>query len=261
MTRGSRCRAGCMFGHQSRADHWHSEQSGRMHLMLAVALALLLALLWAGGAWWQRRAQDAVLLRTEPAQLLRSPVLVRYAVSRGEPVYRHSCAGCHGAQRRGDARRGVPALASHNWLYGDDLVGVEHIVLYGIRSGHPQARNLTDMPALVRTGQITDQDARDAVEYLLQLSGRTHDAAAAERGRAIYLGKGNCYDCHASDAAGVIDYGTPPLTGPEWLYGGDRDTLLQSIANGRHGKCPAHTRTLSPAQARAVAVYLVTARH
>jgi len=227
--------------------------------LLGLGLGLGSGLLFLIGGGWHRSAQDAALLRAEPATLLRSAALVRYAAARGEPVYRRACASCHGSQRRGDQRRGIPDLTSRHWLYGDDLVGVERTVLYGIRSGHPESRNLTDMPALVRSGQISANEALDAVEYLLLLSGRPAERVAAERGREIYQGKGNCYDCHAGDAAGVMDYGTPALTGPQWLYGGDRTTLYNSIYNGRHGKCPAHVRTLGAAQARAVAVYLITA--
>jgi cytochrome c oxidase cbb3-type subunit III len=136
---------------------------------------------------------------------------------------------------------------------------VERTILYGIRSGHPKSRNVTDMPALVRSGQITPADARDAVEYLQGLSGRPHDETAAARGRAIYYNKGNCYDCHANDARGVADYGTPALTGPVYLYGGDRESLYQSILNGRHGQSPAWVNVLSPLQIRALTLYLVGA--
>jgi cytochrome c oxidase cbb3-type subunit 3 len=121
------------------------------------------------------------------------------------------------------------------------------------------ARNLTDMPALVRTGQISPQDARDAVEFLQSIAGQPHDEAAALRGQSIYYNKGNCFDCHAHDARGVVDYGTPALTGPVYLYGGDRETLYQSILNGRHGECPAWVNRLTAVQIRALALYLVAA--
>jgi cytochrome c oxidase cbb3-type subunit 3 len=159
---------------------------------------------------------------------------------------------------QGNTNLGVPNLASSGWLYGNSPVDVERTILYGIRSGHPKSRNLTDMPALVRTGQISRDDARDAVEYLMQLAGKPHDEAAASRGRSIEFDKGNCFDCHATDARGVTDYGTPALTGPVWLYGGDRRTLFQSILNGRHGKCPAWVDRLTPLQIRALALFLVS---
>jgi cytochrome c oxidase cbb3-type subunit 3 len=113
------------------------------------------------------------------------------------------------------------------------------------------------MPALVRTGQIAPDDARDAVEYLQRLAGLPYEKSAALRGHAIYYGKGNCYDCHANDAKGVTDYGAPALSGPTWIYGGDRESLYQSIVNGRHGMCPAWVNVLTPLQIRALALYLV----
>jgi cytochrome c oxidase cbb3-type subunit 3 len=220
-----------------------------------VALALLaIPLSW----WLQQRAEAALLMRTEPDQLLKNTALAQYASDLARPLYAKHCAVCHGATMHG-AKRGVPDLADGYWLYNNDLVDIEHTILYGVRSGHPKSRNVTEMPALVRTGLITADDAKDVTEYVLSISGQPHDSAAAERGRAIYFNKGNCFDCHASDARGVTDYGTPPLIGPIWLYGGDRQTLYQSIDSGRHGECPAWINKLKPAEVRALAVYLKTA--
>jgi cytochrome c oxidase cbb3-type subunit 3 len=199
------------------------------------------------------------LLRADPAQILGDPALATQAIDLGVPVYRRHCATCHGADRRGNRARGVPNLAAGAWLYGSDPVQVEQTILYGIRSGHPKARNVTDMPALVRSGQITAAEAEDAVEFVESLAGASSDPDKALRGRALYAGKGNCVDCHARDARGVSDYGAPALTGPLWLYGGDRPTLYSSIVNGRHGVCPAWIHRLTPLQIRAVTVYLVSA--
>jgi cytochrome c oxidase cbb3-type subunit 3 len=225
-----------------------------------IAGLLLVAMLVAASVFGlQRRSLHARLVRTEPHRILEDPELLKEALRLGAPLYAQDCAGCHGTQLQGDPRRGAPNLARGAWLYGNDPIDVEHTIYYGIRSGHPKARNLTDMPALVRTGQITAQDDRDVVEFLQSIAGQPHDDAAALRGQRIYYNKGNCYDCHAHDARGVVDYGTPALTGPVYLYGGDRETLFQSILNGRHGKCPAWVTRLTPLQIRALALYLVTA--
>jgi cytochrome c oxidase cbb3-type subunit III len=207
--------------------------------------------------WTRQRLIAGELLRTEPAQILKNPALLSEAIRIGRPQYQRHCQSCHGSVLQGDIARGVPDLARNMWLYGNDPVDVERTILYGIRSGHPKSRNVTDMPALVRTGQITPDDARDAVEYLQSLAGEPFEQAAALRGRSVYYNKGNCYDCHANDARGITDYGSPALTGPIWLYGGDRKTLYQSILNGRHGKSPAWVNVLTPVQIRALALYLV----
>src|ERR1700736_2362964 len=218
-----------------------------------VLLGMAAALLWIR----QRQIADE-LLRTAPAQILNTPALLREAIRIGRPQYQRHCQSCHGSALQGDAAHGAPNLTRNVWLYGDDPVDVERTILYGIRSGHPKSRNLTDMPALVRMGQITADDARDAVEYLQSLANQPYEEGAARRGRSIYYNKGNCYDCHANDAKGVTDYGAPALTGPIWLYGGDRESLYQSIVNGRHGKCPAWVDVLTPLQIRALALYITS---
>ncbi len=46
-----------------------------------------------------------------------------------------------------------------------------------------------------------------------------------------------CAQCHASDARGGKGY--PNLTDKDWLYGGDPDTIVATITNGRNGIMPA----------------------
>ena len=222
------------------------------------ALLALLLLATVSAYLENRHRVAARLMRTEPARILADPPLLQAALALGRPLYRTHCAACHGRALEGSTAHGVPNLAANAWLYGNDPVEVEHTILYGIRSGHPKARNVADMPALVRSGQLTAADAHDAVEFLESLTGAPHDRALAARGREVYFGSGNCFDCHAADARGVSDYGTPPLTGPVWLYGGDRRTLYESIRNGRHGVCPSWIDKLTPLQIRSLALYLVS---
>jgi cytochrome c oxidase cbb3-type subunit III len=223
------------------------------------AAGFVLSLLALAGAYaWTQHTAAKRLLRADPTQILEDPAMLQRAVNLGRPLYQKHCATCHGAALQGTPARGVPNLAKNVWLYGSDPVAVEHTILYGIRSGHPKAHNVTDMPALVRSGQISADDARDVVELIESWAGVPSDSAMTERGRAVYYGKGNCVDCHAGDARGVTDYGAPALTGPTWLYGGDRQTLYQSVLNGRHGTCPAWIDKLTPLQIRSLTLYLVS---
>ena len=106
--------------------------------------------------------------------------------------------------------RGVPNLSDGVWLYGSGSVtDIEATILYGIRSGHPKAHNLTDMPGFDHSGQLTDADISDVIEYVMLISAQPHDPTAATRGRVIYDGAGVCYDCHTADGYGISDYGTP----------------------------------------------------
>jgi cytochrome c oxidase cbb3-type subunit 3 len=241
--------------------HWKSLPRAR--ILLGVACAALVA----GAVIYERvntALLEARLVRTLPADVPTDPALKHFAAAVAPPVYRKHCASCHGSQLEGNRAQGVPNLADGVWLYGSGSVtDIETTILYGIRSGHPKAHNLTDMPALGRVGQLTKQDIRDVVEYVLLMSRQPHDATLAKRGRAIYEGAGVCYDCHASDAEGVSDYGTPALTGRggSWLYGGDRETLYKTIYDGRHGLCPAWIGKLSFVEIRALAVYLHETSH
>jgi len=222
------------------------------------AVAVLSALCY----WLHLRSLEAMLVRQWPAEVAHSPGLMRFAVSLARPVYAAHCASCHGASLRGDHAIGAPNLADSVWLYGDGGIGdIEHTILYGIRSGHPKARNVTDMPAEGRTHQLSELEVNDLVEFVLALSRQPHEETAAERGRKLFYDKGNCFDCHASDANGNTDYGSPALLGPTWNYGGDRLTLRRTIYNGRHGLCPAWIIRLTPWQIRALAVYLYVESH
>jgi cytochrome c oxidase cbb3-type subunit III len=53
-------------------------------------------------------------------------------------------------------------------------------------------------------------------------------------GRNLFLN--NCAACHGSDGAGAP--GFPNLTDNDWLWGGDPDTVVATIANGRNGVMP-----------------------
>lgn len=230
-----------------------------------IAVVLVTTALVCSGALLVRtRSLEARLVRTWPDEVLMDSALVRFAEARAPSWYGEYCSACHGPKLEGDRARGVPSLADNVWLYGGgSITDIETTILYGIRSGHPKAHNLTDMPAFGRNGQLTIQDIRDVVEYVLLMSGQPHEAAAAERGRSIYHDAGVCYDCHAADGYGISDYGTPALTGRggSWIYGGDRATLYQSVYDGRHGLCPAWIGKLSFVQIRALSVYLYEVSH
>jgi cytochrome c oxidase cbb3-type subunit 3 len=228
----------------------------RQALILCALLLLGLGIALAVRVTAQRRADT--LLRADPARAISDQTMRSYAIQVARPVYTEHCASCHGATLAGDRMRGTPDLGAGEWVYGREPIEVERTILYGIRSGHPKARNLTDMPGLVASGQITESNARDVVQYLQSLAHRPYDSAAAERGRTVFDGDGNCYDCHGGDARGIAEIGAPALTGPGFLYGGDGRTEFLSVCLGRHGQCPAWIHRLTPLQVRALAIYLVS---
>lgn len=69
----------------------------------------------------------------------------------------------------------------------------------------------------------------------------------------------NCSTCHGSDARGAK--GFPNLTDRDWLYGGDADTIYQSIANGRLGVMPALGEALGKQGLNEVTAYVFELSH
>ena len=222
---------------------------------IGIVAALLAAVLIYGGV--HEHLMGVRLLETDADQIPQHADLVRYAEGLAKPAYAAHCASCHGADMQGEQAKGAPNLSDSIWLYDFGGVGdIERTVLYGIRSGHSKARNITDMPAIGRTMQLSPAEIGDVTTFVLNITHAQKDQAAVARGGAIFQTKGVCYDCHSSDAAvepvGVGEGGRA-IVG---IAGGDYDTVYQSIYSGRHGLCPAWIDTLKPKVIRALAVYL-----
>jgi cytochrome c oxidase cbb3-type subunit 3 len=60
------------------------------------------------------------------------------------------------------------------------------------------------------------------------------DPQALEIGERLFLN--TCAQCHGSDAQGVRGY--PNLTDSDWLYGGDPQTIMATLHDGRSGFMP-----------------------
>lgn len=159
----------------------------------------------------------------------------------GQKVFLAHCATCHGSDARGS--RGFPNLLDGEWLYGDEPAAI----VASVRDGR-----VGNMPAW---GAVLGADGvRDVVAYVQQLSGQPHDAKAAARGQSHY--QNLCVACHGPTGAGNPALGAPNLTDAHWLYGGDVDSLTQSIAQGRNGVMPAHKDKLDPEQILLVAAWI-----
>lgn len=79
-----------------------------------------------------------------------------------------------------------------------------------------------------------------------------HDTEARKIGQRLFLN--NCAQCHGSDARGAGNF--PNLTDSDWLYGGDPETILQTITKGRHGIMPPWSAQISASEASDIAQYV-----
>ena len=168
--------------------------------------------------------------------------------------------------------KGIPSLVDSDWLYGSGrVIQIERVVLYGIRSGLPKSWNLADMPAFAssepykryKIKPLAPSEVSDVAAYLLSFRDKGQDPHAVERGSAVFHDpeRGQCFDCHSTDARGDHAIGAPDLTDAVWLYGnGSRGDIEHSIEVGRAGICPGWTTQLPPEQIRAIALYVFSRR-
>jgi cytochrome c oxidase cbb3-type subunit 3 len=235
-----------------------------------VATFLVLAALGAGAASIMAAGahgrRDAIM-RADPETILSRPDLAATALADGKAGFAAHCAACHGADGKPDRLRDTPDLTDRDTLYSPGVASTEQIVLHGIRSSDPRGWNLAAMPAYATPrpygrepiAPLSPAGIRDVTQFVLSLGGHATDTEAVGRGAVIFRGRGGCYDCHADDGAGDQAIGAPDLTDGVWLYGdGSPDSIARSIANGHAGICPAFGRMLTPFEARAIAVYVVS---
>jgi cytochrome c oxidase cbb3-type subunit 3 len=182
----------------------------------------------------------------------RDPQLQAYALQVGQSVFGDNCATCHGAG--GAGAKGYPNLRDDVWLHGGSLAEIERTIAVGIRSGHPQAKGETLMPAFGRDQMLSAVQIDDLTEYVIALSRRPADAAAVRRAVQTYADQ--CTACHGPTGAGDPVKGAPSLIDREWLYGSDRAAIREQIWNGRNGVMPTWAGRFSPETIKALAVYV-----
>ena len=191
------------------------------------------------------------LASVELTAIQLDPELQAYASSAGGAVFRTWCAQCHGSGAAG--AKGYPNLLDNDWLWGGTMEDIHLTVTHGIRNEESADARYSEMPAF---GEILEkEEIAQVANYVLTLSGQTPvDADAAKAGETVYLD--NCAACHADDGTGDIYQGAPNLSDAIWLFGGDYDTVVETITYSRYGVMPPWNTRLSEAEIRAVSAYV-----
>ena len=185
------------------------------------------------------------------ADIEKTPDLLNFAVAGGRAVFGDNGAGCHG--RGAEGRAGFPNLNDDDWLWGGTLDDIHKTIEVGVRSTHADTRQ-NQMPRFGIDGLLEPAQINDVAEYVVSLSDKAGDAAAAERGKAIFAEQ--CVACHGEDAKGKLDMGGPNLTDKIWLYGGSKETILETLRAGRGGVMPTWSGRLDPTTIKQLAVYV-----
>ncbi len=165
------------------------------------------------------------------------------AMKIGQSLFGNNCEQCHGVAGLGN--KGFPNLQDDDWIWGGSAKAIEQTVLHGRTAA---------MPAWKAT--IGEEGVKAVTEYVISLSGRDHDQALAEKGKQTY--NTMCIGCHGADAKGNTMLGAVNLTDDIWLYGGSREDIHETIANGRNGKMPAWGKVLGKDKAHLVTAYVIS---
>jgi cytochrome c oxidase cbb3-type subunit 3 len=161
----------------------------------------------------------------------------------GQRLFANSCAMCHGSDGRG--ARGFPNLADDNWLYG----GSFETIMQTLENGRTGA-----MPVMV--AGLDDKAISELVVYVQSLSGQKADPVMAANGKKNF--DMLCVACHGADGGGNQALGAPRLTDQIWLYGGDPETIRETLIKGRNGKMPVFKEALSEDQRRLITAYVLS---
>ena len=165
------------------------------------------------------------------------------AMSAAKNLFGQNCSTCHGSDARG--AKGFPNLADGDWLWGNAADAVYATIAEG-RHGV--------MPAW---GQVLGQQGVEEVaSYIFSLSHRQAPADWIAAGKQHFATM--CAGCHGSDAKGNPLLGAPNLADNVWLYGGDFDTIKETIAQGRENEMPPHLQALGETRVRLLAAYVLS---
>lgn len=197
------------------------------------------------------------------AELAADPQAMRSAAG----IYQLHCAGCHGADARGQAQR-FPDLTDAAWQWGANEAQITHSITQGrtalmppwgaVLQDHGVAQVRDYLLALAEGGGgggggvgdggggVGDGDDDDS----------SHDNGNAHaEARQLYAQF--CTACHGPKARGNPALGAPNLVDTASLYGNDPAAIAHSIANGRTGVMPAWKTRLTQTQIRLLTAWLI----
>lgn len=158
----------------------------------------------------------------------------------GERLFMNNCAQCHGSDARGS--RGFPNLADKDWLYGGTPEAIKTSIMKGRNGVMPP------MAAIIGAKEV-----ENVTHYVRSLSGTTADPIKAAMGKPAYSA---CIACHGADGSGNQALGAPNLKDRIWLHGGDHNSVMKSIREGRNNVMPPFEDFLGEAKAHVLAAYV-----
>lgn len=200
----------------------------------------------------QRAAMVDRIQSSTLEEILSDQQMLSFARAQGRAAFADNCAPCHGAG--GGGAKGYPNLVDDDWLWGGKLEDIAFTIRHGIRSTDDQTRSGT-MPAFGRDKMLERPDILAAADYVRSLSNLAVEKTAdLDRGKKVFAE--NCAACHGETGKGNRELGAPDLTDPIWLFGSDRDIIIEGISNGRGSVMPTWRARLDDTTIKSLTVYV-----
>ena len=136
------------------------------------------------------------------------------------------------------------------------IFGFIYLALY------PGLGNFAGTLAWTSEGELAREQARTqaAFEERYGATAKLDVVAVAKNPEAMAAAKNlfanNCATCHGADARGTR--GFPNLTDNDWVWGGNPETIYETIANGRKGLMPGWAVILGRQGAEEVSAYVLS---
>lgn len=184
---------------------------------------------------WERIRTTSVLDLSKDEQAMRL----------GTRLFDDNCAACHGYDAKGNTIVGAPNLTDNTWQFGGKVSDVVHTITKG------RVGSMPPWESALGYGKV-----KNVANYILGLSGASHDAGAAKVGKKVY--DSTCVACHGADATGNQMLGAPNLTDNIWKWGGSHDEVIHTIAKGRNGHMPAWEGRLNKDEIHLLAAWVLS---
>ena len=182
--------------------------------------------------------------------------LMHVARQTGRTLFQDNCGACHGMQAQGGD--GFPRLTDDAWLWGNDPEIIEEVIRVGINSSHRRTK-IAMMLGFGEGGMLDRDTTLDLVRYVLSFSGKA--PTGADQIESLAAGKKTydtiCIGCHSPDGSGNRNLGAPSLKDDYWVFGGDEESVYNSIFKGRSGHMPHWEGRLSAVQRKILTLYVL----
>jgi len=202
----------------------------------------------------ERQAWISQIAKAGYADIEKDPRLMEIVRQSGRTLFRDNCAACHGRDAKGG--HGFPNLTTSSWIWGGNPEAMAETIRVGVNSAHPKSRT-SQMMAFGRDQLLPRGDLDNVVAYVRSLSAPS-TAGNVAAGKAVFAA--NCASCHGEEGKGNADLGAPDLTDQVWVYGGDPQSIHDSVWAGRQGFMPSWEARLSDVERKILVLYVTDLR-